>query len=59
MVNTSPELGLGPLQFVREAFRSLGITAHYLGRHALASVRVRYVLLLAAMVVSVLLLVES
>lgn len=59
MVAMARQLGLGPLQFFKESLRSVGLIANYLGRHALAEIHVRRVLLLGVIVACALLLTTS
>ena len=59
MVAMSRQLGLGPLQFLKESLRSVGLIANYLGWHTLAGIRIRRVLLLGIVVACGLLLTAS
>ena len=59
MVAMARQLELGPLQFLKESLRSVGLIANYLGQHTLAGIRIRRVLLLSIVVACVLLLSAS
>jgi len=59
MVAMARQLELGPLQFLKESLRSVGLIANYLGQHALAGVRIQRVLLLGIVVACGLLLTAS
>ena len=59
MVAMARQLELGPLQILKVSLRSVGLIANYLGRRALARIRIQHIVLLGIVVFCGLLLSAS